>query len=97
MLTFCCNIQGSISLGAVKLIVNNIAVSNGMVHVIDAVLKPPELDPIVNRTCPNVTRETMQVSNIDVVIILNILYLSPSWPVGVALEYQIVHLDMRTV
>ena len=78
MLTLCCNIQGSISLGGVKLIINNIVVSNGMVHVIDAVLKPPELDPIVNRTCPNVTTETMRVSSIDVVIILNIFYPSPS-------------------
>ena len=46
-----------------KLIINNIAVSNGVVHVIDAVLKPPELDPIVNRFCPLVTEDTFRVSN----------------------------------
>ena len=69
MLTFCCNIQGSISLGLLrsgrKLISTDIIVSNGIVHVIDAVLKPPELDPIVNRTCPRITTETIQVSSVD--------------------------------
>ena len=50
-------------MGAVKLVINNIAVSNGVVHVIDTVLKPPELDPIVNRTCPIIRGDTFVVSD----------------------------------
>lgn len=55
--------QGSISLGAIKLIINNVGVNNGVVHIIDAVLKPPELDPIVNRTCPIRREDTRVVSD----------------------------------
>lgn len=71
-------VQGSISLGSVKLIINNIAVSNGFVHVIDAVLKPPELDPIVNRSCPIITTETRNVSKYVITIIMFMFLSRPS-------------------
>ncbi|XP_065909400.1 stabilin-2-like isoform X2 [Dysidea avara] len=54
--------NGSISFGGVNLIVNNIRVFNGIVHVIDAVLKPPELDPIINRFCPSFNVTTTSTS-----------------------------------
>lgn len=53
-----------------------------MVHVIDAVLKPPELDPIVNRSCPITNEDTLPVSSFGI-IIYNMFTGSFSFPVGI--------------